>query len=99
MILISDMPICFQLDAEYDVLLGTKQHKNEIRDDDDKDNVDVDFGESEDAVDDKADADDAAVDKVEAYIQVERGIRIQEEVDDYTGSVYNVDNNDSAHVK
>ena len=35
----------FQLDAEYDVLLEIKQHKNAIRDNDDEDNVDV--GESE----------------------------------------------------
>jgi len=46
----------FQLDAEYDVLLEIKQHKNAIWDNNDKDNVDV--GESDDSVDADAEADD-----------------------------------------
>ena len=46
----------FQLDAEYDVLLEIKQHKKAIRDNDDKDIVDV--GESGASFDTDVDDDD-----------------------------------------
>merc|ERR1712238_110362 len=56
----------FQLDAEYDVLQEIKQHKNALRDNDDEDNVDVEESEA----------------SCDAELRMERGIQIQQDVDE-----------------
>ena len=68
----------FQLDAEYDVLQETKQHKNAIRDNDDEDNVEV--GEREASVNADADANDADDDEQEESDDTQYPKRTREQV-------------------
>jgi len=80
MMMISVTPIFFQLDAEYEVLLEIKQHKNSIRENDDEDNVDV--GESDASVDADIDADDDNEDDDEDDVDGTINYKKQEESDD-----------------